>query len=701
MHLLSNHYRFVVILLFWLPGLAFAQKEGNNWFFGNSTNGLTFNFTPPRPITGKLNDFGNEAAIMSDECGKLLFYSGGVSVWNSEHQILKDGETIEFIGGGFQRAVAVPYPGRDSLYVLFTMGWPDLNPASLPILNYSIIDMRLEGKLGAVTSRKFFLYKTGSMQMTALRHANGRDFWLLAVQTDEDFLNIEKNNRLLAFLISPVGVSVQPVVNRVPGIIFSNSQFRVRASPDSRKVIVGGFPAVLDPGSDVGEGFLLDFDNATGQVTKTTRVPGGGFGLDYDFSPDSRKVYAGLGNSVYQFQIDRPTGQEIARTRTEVPNSRQPGFRQVSSMRLAPDKRIYVATSKVILDVIPNPDAIGTAVQYQRDAFRFQDTGNLPNNVASFTIGKQKDFQAQALCIGQPITFTPQVNYKVVQWFWNFGDPASGAANQTNEESPTHTFSGSGTYRVQMVTLDRCQEYDTVVKNITLYPDPLQNLPDSVEVCFSEVPVSFTAQNYPLTNYSWNTGDLVVSIKAAKTGWYKVTASNPCAVRSDSVFLRVIPQVQARIADDTVFCAGRPALMDAGFEGATYRWSTGETTRTISLSDSGQYWVEIRNRCSVAIDTFRLVFVPEDVSAIIPNVFTPNNDRVNDRFENYTINRNYQLTICNRWGKIVYQTRQSLAYWDGRINGLPAEPGVYFYAITATDCQGNPVTYKGHLNLLQ
>ena len=609
-----------------------------------------------------------------------------------------NGQDIELNRDNLQKAVSVPYPERDSVYVLFTAGSIDFSRSSVPQLNYSIIDMRLGNGLGAVTSRKNFVYDLGTVQMTPVRHANGRDFWLLAVEDREGAAQTD-NNRFLAFLINPDGVQVNPVVSRISGVEFANSVFRLRASPDSRKVVAAGF--LTDAvGSSVGSGILLDFDNATGRITKTTLVPGGGFGLDYDFSPDCRKVYAGgpLGPNgrIYQFQIDRPTGEAIAATRTEVPNSRQ-----AFGMRLAPDGRIYVATNKERLDVITNPDAVGSAVNLQRDAYRFRDTGELPNNLASFTLGKRKDFRAENVCTGQEVRFTPQVNYRVLRWFWDFGDQASGAANESNEESPSHTFTGGGTYRVRMVTLNRCQEYDTVVKQVTVYDDPVQNLPDSTEVCFGKVPVTFTAQAHPLTKYRWNTGDSTLSVKATRTGWYRVTASNPCATRTDSVWLRVIPRARAVIPDDTVFCEGAPALIDAGFEGADYRWSTGETTRTISLSEKGKYWVEIRNRCSAATDTFNLVFVPEDLSATIPNVFTPDGDGINERFETYTINRNYSLTIVDRWGKVVYRTRNPLAYWNGRINGAEAQSGIYFYAITATDCRGNPVSYKGHVSVLK
>lgn len=665
---------------------ALAQKEGHIWYFGYSGGGLDFNFTPAKVLRdGQLIYGGRETAIMADECGKLLFYSDGHDVRNRQHQAMPNGQEME-AGGNLQRAVALPVPGKDSLYILFT---------SNGNVRYSLIDMRLDSGRGAVTTRRVFLYPAGTDQMTAARHANGKDFWLLAVEAKADPLATD-NNRFLAFLVDERGVHPQPVVNLIPDVNFAISGFRVRASPDSRKVIVAGF---FNNASNVGSGLLLSFDNATGRVTRTTLVPGGGFGHDYDFSPDSKKVYAGLDKAVYQFQIDRPTGEEIARTRTLVPNSRQ-----AWSIRLAPDGRVYVALGGGTLDAITNPNEVGPAVKLARGAYLFGSPGNLPNNLAGYTLGKQKDFRPDPLCQGRAMTFTPQTNYRVLKYYWHFGDPGSGTANDSNEEAPAHTFSGNGRYQVRMVTLNRCQEYDTVLKTVTIYPDPVVDIPEeAVKKCFSEVPVTFSVQAHRFTRYRWNTGDTTSSIEARQPGWYRVEAANPCGTHRDSVYLDVTPEATAYLPDDTIFCDGNFARLDARNEGAAYRWSTGETSRTIEVDKPGTYWVEIRNECSATVDSTRLVFIREDVSAFIPNVFTPNGDGYNDSFQPLVLNTPaYSLTIVNRWGKQVFYSRNPFGYWQGRVDGgEEAAPGMYFWRVTATGCRGEPITFKGYVSLLR
>jgi len=69
----------------------------------------------------------------------------------------------------------------------------------------------------------------------------------------------------------------------------------------------------------------------------------------------------------------------------------------------------------------------------------------------------------------------------------------------------------------------------------------------------------------------------------------------------------------------------------------------------------------------------------------IPNVFTPNNDGVNDVFLIRNSNvQSYDLQIYNRWGTLVYKATAPQIKWDGNtISGQPASPGTYFWVIQA------------------
>jgi OOP family OmpA-OmpF porin len=78
----------------------------------------------------------------------------------------------------------------------------------------------------------------------------------------------------------------------------------------------------------------------------------------------------------------------------------------------------------------------------------------------------------------------------------------------------------------------------------------------------------------------------------------------------------------------------------------------------------------------------------------IPNVFTPNNDDINDYFK-VKICDFKKMLIYNRWGQLIYKTENS--YWDGNnLLGEMCSDGTYYYLIE-TDAE----TYKGFLQLFK
>jgi len=84
---------------------------------------------------------------------------------------------------------------------------------------------------------------------------------------------------------------------------------------------------------------------------------------------------------------------------------------------------------------------------------------------------------------------------------------------------------------------------------------------------------------------------------------------------------------------------------------------------------------------------------------IIPNVFTPNGDGVNDYFfipglDTYSEN---EITIINRWGNVVYEKKNYQGDWTG--NGLPE--GTYYYVLRAFTLAGVWDVYKGYVTLLR
>jgi gliding motility-associated-like protein len=89
-----------------------------------------------------------------------------------------------------------------------------------------------------------------------------------------------------------------------------------------------------------------------------------------------------------------------------------------------------------------------------------------------------------------------------------------------------------------------------------------------------------------------------------------------------------------------------------------------------------------------SIDDGSCIF-PVPVVILLPNVFTPNDDNMNDVFEMTVLNAsNIELVIVNRWGNVMLEKSGLDTTWDGTSpSGSPAADGTYFvkYVITGID----------------
>lgn len=88
--------------------------------------------------------------------------------------------------------------------------------------------------------------------------------------------------------------------------------------------------------------------------------------------------------------------------------------------------------------------------------------------------------------------------------------------------------------------------------------------------------------------------------------------------------------------------------------------------------------------------------------AFVPNTFTPNGDGINDALS-YTIPINAELfsnRIFNRWGQMIFETRDRTEFWDGTWEGNPAPDGVYYLRIQYT-CNKENKEFVGFVTLLR
>jgi len=202
-------------------------------------------------------------------------------------------------------------------------------------------------------------------------------------------------------------------------------------------------------------------------------------------------------------------------------------------------------------------------------------------------------------------------------------------------------------------------------------------------------------------NYVWNFGDGTQSILTtpshtySSAGNYSVSLvaidSVKCNI-ADTAYLtiKVVPVPIVNLGADQKICEGQNVTLDAGNAGASFLWSTGATSQTINLTDSGTYWVKVTNTPCFSSDTVS-IHITKEIIYKIPNVFTPNGDLINDIFKVETASEisEFEGTVFNRWGKKVFEWTDPAQGWDGKIKNAQAAEGVYYYIVTFKNQCGN------------
>ncbi len=164
---------------------------------------------------------------------------------------------------------------------------------------------------------------------------------------------------------------------------------------------------------------------------------------------------------------------------------------------------------------------------------------------------------------------------------------------QDGTAGQTYLVDHTGIYYV--TASNKCNSYtDTIVVNIT--GPPKFALGDEVLFCDGTI-FNLNAQN-PGSTYYWSTGDSTQQLAVDSAGIYWVLITNDCGQLTDTVEVIVeFPMNDLELGADTVLCAGQQLILDTRYPNANTLWSTGASTPTITVTESGTYSVKVWNSC--------------------------------------------------------------------------------------------------------
>jgi gliding motility-associated-like protein len=524
---------------------SFSQKEGNIWYFGTYA-GLDFNTNPPTALTNSAMNGYEGCASISDTAGKLLFYTDGTSIWNKRHAVMQNGTGLLGGNSSAQSAVIVPYPTKDSLYFVFTVPQNGQSHG----LRYSIVNMNLDTGNGGVTNIKNVqLFSTTREKLTAVKHANGRDYWILMQEWS--------SNAYRAYQVTDTGV-VLPPTRTVIGTT-SSGWYTLKANTQGDKVATTH--AITNPKVNV-----FDFNNSTGVLSNSIvlNIPGSCLELyGTEFSPNGRVLYAGIYNcsrAIYQWNLNAGNDTAINRSRVKLDSGSNIG---VGTLQLATDGKIYIARDqRSFLSVINYPDVLDTCCAFRENGISLSGRNGrfgLPTIMQSFfsppnPLGFNFSFDNQ--CVGDTIKVTATGDsIKSVKFI---------TGNQVDSGNIVkYVFNQPGVYEITMVTERRvassCSNNfftDTIRKKITI-GIPKKVFPKDSIACDTFTVIA-NLDTIKYLSFKWSVDSIEANkliIKELGKYWVDITDSMLCKY-SDTFKIQRFLNPDAKVLYDSIHCDG-------------------------------------------------------------------------------------------------------------------------------------------------
>lgn len=319
------------------------------------------------------------------------------------------------------------------------------------------------------------------------------------------------------------------------------------------------------------------------------------------------------------------------------------------------------------------------------------------------------------VCLGDTVQFTvPLQNNTYYAW-----SCAPSSVIDTANNITTIYASVAGSNMVTIQAVNQCGT-NTATKTVLVRPNPDMIALADTSICIDTtqalIPITLTGSEATgaTVGYVWtsdgstvgNTSSITVTPDSTTT--YVLTGSKTwggtakCS-GTDTVTITVnyssfLPTI------DTTVCEKESMLFTPGAPGNSYLWSDQSTGTSISVSDTGIYSVQIIS--TAAVCPSKQIFILRNKECykplILPNIFTPDGNGINDAYGAISTFKyeSFFIEIYNRWGNLVYRSEDPFFQWDGTtFTGERASDGTYFY-IAALKSGDKSDTQKGTVTLV-
>jgi len=497
--------RFLLLILIGLS--TFSKLQGQEydylWLLGNDSQtnpeygGMILDFfddTLTIFTEYRTTPFRQFNTSLCDSLGNILFYSNGIGVINSLGILMENGAGLNpgffydlYENDGYilnQGAVSIIQPESDSIAYIFYMD-VDINEAFNDAFSshvyFATINMLNNNGLGSVLQKNQELVsrKLDKCKITAVKHANGRDWWLL--------IRSYGSNQYHTFLLNNEGVfnqGIQVIGDSIP----SGSVGQAVFSPDGSKYIQANLFGFFGNPFWVN---IYNFDRCSGQLYNPVQFTYADSAacLGAAISPNSQFLYISSYKKIFQYDL---WAADIEASRITV--AEWDGFADEGIFsntfylaQLAPDGKIYINSNNSTrhLHVINHPDSLGLACEVcqhcvELPSWNYSSMPNFPN----YRLAHEADSPCDTL---RPpptaawnyessllqLSFHDASTHDIRAWRWAFGDGATDTLAH-----PVHTYAQAGTYQV-CLTATNPRGADTHCEQVAVFTTGLAGLEEA------------------------------------------------------------------------------------------------------------------------------------------------------------------------------------------------------------------------------
>lgn len=317
---------------------------------------------------------------------------------------------------------------------------------------------------------------------------------------------------------------------------------------------------------------------------------------------------------------------------------------------------------------------------------------------------------------GGGVNFYDQSTANIAGWLWTLAPTIT-----TTTINPYYFYSNGGNFTVSLVVTNTFGCKDTSEQAIAVPVPPPLTINSASSICKGN------SANLLATggvSYSWspalslNAFDIpnpTASPTVSTNYSVVITTSNNCTfllVTNVSVYNLSNSPISAVANPTSVVQGNTTTLTYSGDSGSSISWypntnvnpKTGYTVTAAPERPTTYTVYAVNGACRETLYVFVDVFLTGclEGDAFVPNTFTPNGDGQNDVLYARGLKmEDIYFAVYNRWGEMVFETKDKTVGWDGIYKGKPADVGVFGWYLKVKCYDGNETFKKGNVTLIR